>query len=64
MIIAWGLLLPSIIMFLMTLLLSIPYNRDVANGKWVEKITYTKEDEKIIYFSYIIILCSAQYIWG
>lgn len=64
MILAYGLLVPSVIVFLMTLLLSIPYNRDVASGKWVEKITYTKEDEISIFTSYVIILCCVQYIWG
>lgn len=64
MIIAYGILMPCIIVFLMTLLIAIPYNRDVKNGSYIPKDTYTKEDSIHIIVSYLLILCCSQYIWG
>lgn len=64
MIIAWGILIPAVVIFVLGLIIAPFYNRDVRDGKYEPSNYYTKEDSRDIFYSYIAILCCVQYIWG
>lgn len=63
MIIAYGILIPAIIIFVIGIIIVPHYNRDIENGR-VPKIYYTERDEIELIILYILILCCSQYIWG
>ena len=64
MIIAYGILIPALIMFILGVIIMPHYNRDVENGSIAPGTYYTKSDEIELLISYILILCCSQYIWG
>lgn len=64
MIIAYGILIPALFMFVLGIILMPHYNRDVENGSLVPKKYYTKSDKNELLILYILILCCSQYIWG
>ena len=61
MIIAYGILIGSIITLLALLVEAPSFNKRIRNG---EEPLYTKEDNVIGLVSYLLILISCQYIWG
>jgi len=64
MIIAYGLLVPSIVLFIFGIFIAPIYNKQVSEGKIKEIIYYTERDSKEIIILYIIILCCLQFIFG
>lgn len=64
MIIAYGILIPAIFMFILGMIITPFYNRDVEEGIYIPKTYYTKSDEIELTILYLLILCCSQYIWG
>ena len=64
MIIAYGILIPAILFFVVYILAGFRYNQSVKEGKYIPKEYYSENDEKVIFISYFLILCCSQYIWG
>ena len=64
MIIAYGILIPAILVFIVYIAEGFGYNQSVKSGEYTPKEYYSDSDEKVIFISYLLILCCSQYIWG
>lgn len=64
MIIAYGILIPAVLVFVVYILAGFGYNQSVKSGEHTLKEYYSDSDEITIFISYLLILCCSQYIWG
>lgn len=62
MIIALGLFIPSVLLFIVSFFIILIINKQIKDGNYKEYFTEEGTIQMFIY--YIIALCSAQYIWG